>query len=349
MEWYVEVNGKRLKRGFTTGTSATAALKASVKWIKYEKKPEKVDILLPNGEKVYIPIFKYEKINGFKYAFVKKDAGDDADITNNCLVYCTYLKNDNGIEFDSFEGVGKVTKKGLDINIGEYAINPIPRNMMEEILKNEGIFNAKVIVNVKDGEKIAEKTLNKNLGINGGISILGTTGIVEPMSETAWKESLIPHIKMISSNYDSITLLIGGKGLNNYKKTNFFKEDFILCGNHIGYSIEKAIEFGIKNIKILGSFQKIIKLSGLNLNTDSRYSDSKNELLALMYILFIKEYDEKIIKRILNLNPVYNFIDILKEKNIKSNDFFDFVSKYTGERLNKRFNVEFDIYLCEKY
>ncbi|MDO7975329.1 cobalt-precorrin-5B (C(1))-methyltransferase CbiD [Oceanotoga teriensis] len=349
MEWYVNVNGKKLKRGFTTGTAATAALKASVLFNKYNIKPDNVNIELPNGELINIPIYKYEIISGLKYAFVKKDAGDDADITNQCLIYCSFkYENLNNIIFDSYEGVGKITKDGLDISKGEFAINPIPREMMKKVLNEENIKNGRVIVNVKNGEILAKKTLNENLGIIDGISILGTTGIVEPMNENAWKESLIPHISIVSKQFDTITLLLGGKGLSIYKKYSFFKEDYILCGNHIGYSIEKSLEMGIKKIHILGSFQKLIKLAGLNLNTDSRYTDSKNELLALLYILFTEKYDKEVIDKILNLKTIYNFLDILKHNDINIKKFFIFVSEYISHKLSNKFNAEFVISLCDK-
>ena len=350
MQQYVNVNGQLLRRGFTTGTCACAALKACILWTLYDKKDPEVSVRLNEGSLVNLKIESYEIMEGKKYAFIRKDAGDDSDITNHCLIYVSYKATEpgTGFVFTSAEGVGLVTKKGLDVRQGEYAINPGPRKMMKSVLQEYGINDAIITVNVKDGQKIAIKTLNSSLGIVGGISILGTSGIVEPMSEEAWKESLVPQIRMIGSYFTSITLLSGGKSRKIYETSTFFKNDFLLCGNFFGFSIEKAIENHIKTIHIMGSFQKIIKLAGLNLNTDSRLSDSKNELLALMYIMFKKNYDEEMVKKILSLNPIYNIIELFDEHSGESKAFFEFCGSYIAQKLEKRFNQPFIITLCEK-
>lgn len=350
MQQYVNVNGQLLRRGFTTGTCACAALKACILWTVYGQQPSEVSVRLNEGSLVNLKIESYELVQDEKYAFVRKDAGDDSDITNRCLVYVSYKPAEpgTGFAFTSTEGVGLVTKKGLDVRQGEYAINPGPRKMMKSVLQEYSINDAIITVNVKDGQKIATKTLNSALGIVGGVSILGTSGIVEPMSEEAWKESLVPQIRMIGSYYQSITLLSGGKSRKIYEASEFFKNDFLLCGNFFGFSIEKAIENHIKIIHIMGSFQKVIKLAGLNLNTDSRLSDSKNELLALMYIMFKKNYNEQMVKKILSLNPVYSIIELLDEHSGESRTFFEFCGSYIAQKLEKRFNHPFIITLCEK-
>lgn len=332
---YVFNDGKILRKGFTTGTTSTAALKAFLEYSLNGLEYNSVEIKLPRGEKLSIPVEKYSIIKGKKYAFVRKDAGDDADITNGCLISVTCdFEEKGGITFDSEFGVGRVTKEGLGIEIGQPAINEIPRKMMRELLQEYGVDSARVIINVEDGERLAKSTLNGRLGIMDGISIIGTTGIVQPMSEQSWKESLLPQMDVIrSGGFDEIILIPGGVGEKNFVSHFGAKENMVMCGNHFGFSVKKAVEKGFKTVWISGAFQKIIKLAGGNWNTDSRYSDSKAEILALHTIMCEKKYDEEMTRSIMECNPFSGVIRILEENNCETGIIFAEIAKSAAKKL----------------
>jgi len=335
---YVSRDGKKLRKGFTTGTTATAALKAFLEYHIYNSKPDFVEVSLPGGEKIGIPVKSYSSIDGQKYASVRKDAGDDADITNGCLisVTCDFENTDgNSFVFDSEYGVGKITKEGLGIKIGEPAINEVPREMMIGVLREYGIDSAKITVNVENGEELAKSTLNGKLGIIGGISIIGTSGIVEPMSEQAWKESLLPQMDILRANgFDEIILIPGGVGEKYFISHFGKKENVILCGNHFGFAIKNAATKGFVKIHIAGAFQKIIKLAGGNWNTDSRYSDSKAEILAIHTIISHEAYDKKIVEEIFSAQPFSTVIQILQKNKYDVIKIFENIAETTVNKLS---------------
>ena len=345
MQWYINVNGKLLRRGYTTGTCAAAALKASLIWSLTGVLPDSVDIRLPIGESIRIPVLWCGKESGICYCAVRKDAGDDADVTDGAVIYAGAERiSEKGVSFASAGGVGTVTEEGLPVKVGEPAINPVPRSMMKEVLEDFNIFSAKVYVGVEDGERIAKRTFNERLGIVGGISILGTTGIVEPFSEEAWKESLLVEMEVIKNRgYDFIVLTPGGKGEKLYKKYYGSSRNVLICGNYFGFAVKNAILKGFKEIYIAGSFQKVIKLAAGNFNTDSRVSDAKAEVLALYTTIFEKNYNADLVKEILNATPFSKSIAILEKYGVDVKGVFTLIGQAVIRRLRQLGEASFRV------
>ena len=179
-----------LRRGWTTGACATAAVKAAFTALRIGKFPDPVTITLPKGETPAFALALEGRGEGWARAGIIKDAGDDPDVTHGCMVIATVREGGAGIRFMAGPGVGMVTKAGLPIAPGEPAINPVPRRMMEQVVAELGGADLEIEISIPDGAALALKTWNPRLGIIGGLSILGTTGIVHPFSCAAWIASI---------------------------------------------------------------------------------------------------------------------------------------------------------------
>lgn len=179
-----------LRRGWTTGACATAAVKAAFAALRTGHFPDPVTITLPKGETPSFPLALEEKGEGWARAGIVKDAGDDPDVTHGCMIVATVRERTDGIHFKAGPGVGMVTRAGLPIPPGEPAINPVPRQMMQSVIAELGGTGADIEISIPGGAALAEKTWNPRLGIIGGLSILGTTGIVNPFSCAAWIASI---------------------------------------------------------------------------------------------------------------------------------------------------------------
>ena len=293
MEEYLYFRGKKLRYGYTTGSSATAATKAALMYLLDDGKHDipEVTIKLPSGNSLTINVNSLEKKENSVLASVIKDGGDDPDVTHGLEIYSKVsLRNDSKINIFGGTGVGKVTKKGLPVAPGNSAINPVPlkmiRETVEEIL-SEG-FGADVEISVPKGEETAKKTLNAKLGIIGGISILGTTGIVKPMSEESWKASLAIELKMALENAGNgeAIFLFGNRG-KQYLSDNFDDNtsQAIVISNFVGYMFDRACEFEAKKIYFIGELGKFVKVAGGIFHTHSRVSDAKMEILTANALL----------------------------------------------------------------
>lgn len=290
---YVYFKGKKLRYGYTTGSSATAATKAALMYLLDDSKHDipEVTIKLPSGNPLTISVNSLEKKENSVLASVIKDGGDDPDVTHGLEIYSKVsLRNDLKINIFGGIGVGKVTKKGLPVAPGNSAINPVPLKMIRETVEEmlpEG-FGADVEISVPKGEETAKKTLNAKLGIIGGISILGTTGIVKPMSEESWKASLAIELKMALENAGNgeAIFLFGNRG-KQYLSDNF--EDnisqAIVISNFVGYMFDRACEFEAKKIYFIGELGKFVKVAGGIFHTHSRVSDAKMEILTANALL----------------------------------------------------------------
>ena len=293
MDEYLYFRGKKLRYGYTTGSSATAATKAALMYLLDDSKHDipEVTIKLPSGNSLTISVNSLEKKENSILASVIKDGGDDPDVTHGLEIYSKVsLRNDSKINIFGGIGVGKVTKKGLPIAPGNSAINPVPLKMIRETVEEmlpEGL-GADVEIFVPKGEETAKKTLNAKLGIIGGISILGTTGIVKPMSEESWKASLAIELKMALENAGNgeAIFLFGNRG-KQYLSDNF--EDntsqAIVISNFVGYMFDRACEFEAKKIYFIGELGKFVKVAGGIFHTHSRVSDAKMEILTANALL----------------------------------------------------------------
>lgn len=293
MEEYLYFRGKKLRYGYTTGSSATAATKAALMYLLDDGKHDilEVTIKLPSGNPLTISVNSLEKKENSVLASVIKDGGDDPDVTHGLEIFSKVtLRKDLKINIFGGIGVGKVTKKGLPVAPGNSAINPVPLKMIRETVEEmlpEGL-GADVEIFVPKGEETAKKTLNAKLGIIGGISILGTTGIVKPMSEESWKASLAIELKMALENTGNgeAIFLFGNRG-KQYLSDNF--EDntsqAIVISNFVGYMFDRACEFEAKKIYFIGELGKFVKVAGGIFHTHSRVSDAKMEILTANALL----------------------------------------------------------------
>ena len=293
MDEYLYFRGKKLRYGYTTGSSATAATKAALMYLLDDSKHDipEVTIKLPSGNPLTISVNSLEKKENSVLASVIKDGGDDPDVTHGLEIYSKVsLRNDSKINIFGGIGVGKVTKKGLPVAPGNSAINPVPLKMIRETVEEmlpEG-FGADVEISVPKGEETAKKTLNAKLGIIGGISILGTTGIVKPMSEESWKASLAIELKMALENAGNgeAIFLFGNRG-KQYLSDNFDDNtsQAIVISNFVGYMFDRACEFEAKKIYFIGELGKFVKVAGGIFHTHSRVSDAKMEILTANALL----------------------------------------------------------------
>ena len=285
---YVVKNNKKLRMGYTTGSCAAGAAKAAAYMLLHDTEISSMMLLTPKGIELDLPILDIQRTENHVSCAVRKDGGDDPDATNGILIYASVSKSDlPGIEIDGGIGVGRVTKPGLEQPVGSAAINRVPRMMirqgMEEIAEAAGYSGGlKVIISIPQGEEIAGKTFNPRLGILGGISVLGTSGIVEPMSEAALIRSIHIEMDMLKAAGAKYLLITPG----NYGQA-FVREHMNLdldramkCSNFVGETIDMAVEDGIKGILFVAHIGKFIKVAGGIMNTHSRCADSRAELMA---------------------------------------------------------------------
>jgi cobalt-precorrin-5B (C1)-methyltransferase len=322
MEDYVIKNGKKLRCGFTTGTCATAAATAAALMIFTGKPVDKVSVKLPKNKMLIIDIEEpYFDVHGVRCC-VKKDSGDDPDSTDGILIYADVSLDDSGkIHIDGGKGVGRVTQKGLDCPIGGPAINSVPRKMITEnvqrICEEYGYKDGvSIIISVPEGEERAKKTFNSQLGIFGGISIIGTTGIVEPMSEKALIDSLKIEMQVIKEKGFNKLLAFPGNYAERFIDNNLGirGENSLKFSNYLGEVLDFALELDFKEILIVGHVGKMVKVAGGMMNTHSSNGDFRMEVFGCYAGLF---GGSSIVSEILSSVTTENVIDILRRERIE--------------------------------
>ncbi len=286
----MENQEKKLRSGFTTGSCAAAASKAALLMLISNTEIHNVTIQTPKGipyNAEIVDITRDEEGKSVTCAVIK-DGGDDPDITTGARICATVkLTGDGEIIIDGGEGVGRVTKPGLDQPKGNAAINSVPRKMIEEnirqVLNGAGIMDlgASVVISVPEGEELAEKTFNPRLGIVGGISILGTTGIVEPMSDRAIVDTIRTEIRMRKAEgYRILLAAPGNYGMSFLKEVyGTAEETAIMSSNFIYDTVRMAVEEGFEKLLFAGHIGKLVKVAGGIKNTHSRYGDHRMEIL----------------------------------------------------------------------
>ena len=281
-----------MRYGFTTGSCAAAAAKAAAYMLLTGKKKTEITIETPKGipytAKIRDICFSENEVS----CAVEKDGGDDPDITTGALIYAKVTYGElNGdtlkISIDGGFGVGRVTKPGLDQPVGNAAINRVPREMItkevEQVCRLTDYHGElKVIISVPDGERLAEQTFNPRLGIVGGISILGTSGIVEPMSSQALLDTIKVELNQRKAlGFDYVAVTPGNYGQDFMKNTYHYDLDkSVKCSNFIGDTIDMAAELGFSRMLLTGHIGKLIKVAGGIMNTHSKEGDCRMELLT---------------------------------------------------------------------
>ena len=294
---------KRLRGGYTTGACVAAGAKAAALYMQDSLTADVVEITALDGTRLMIPVKKIEKLAEDSLApviraEVVKDAGDDPDITNGTSVFVTLilarseddLKAVPGVSvrhehilFEAGEGIGHATKPGLSLSVGEPAINPGPRQLVHNSLLEA--FGSprpcRVRIDIPAGRELAKKTLNPVLGIEGGISIIGTTGVLRPMSEEAFKESLVPQIKVArAAGFDTQIFVPGKIGERIAASWGLPEAGMVQTSNFIGYMLEAAAEIGLKRILLFGHIGKLAKVAAGVFHTHNRVGDARLEVLA---------------------------------------------------------------------
>lgn len=319
---YVIQNQKKLRMGYTTGSCAAAAAKAAVFMLLTGRKTERVDLPTPKGILLHLGILDAELTEGGASCAVRKDGGDDPDATHGLLVYAHVERMAKpGILIDGGPGVGRVTKKGLEQPVGAAAINRVPREMITQAVREvceeqEYSGGIRVVISVPGGEQVAEKTFNPRLGIEGGISILGTSGIVVPMSEAALVASIRLEMEMRRANGAEYLLVTPGNYGADFVRggTSLDVESSMKCSNYVGETLDMASELGIKGILFVAHIGKFIKVAGGIMNTHSRNADARAELMAAFALRAGADLDTA--KRLLDTLTTEEAVEILQEAGI---------------------------------
>ncbi len=344
-ERYVYVNGKKLRCGFTTGTCAAIASKAAVKALLEGQVPLTCSVLTPKNIEVDAEIINGAVSENFAICSVIKDGGDDIDATNGLEIVVKAEKIKSGIVINGGKGVGRITKSGLDQPVGNAAINSVPLKMIREnvleICRHYNYMSGiKITVSVPEGERVAAKTFNPNIGIEGGISIIGTSGIVEPRSVRAIVETIKLEINVIkSSKSKSIAITLGNYG-ESFLIENEINIPYVKCSNFIGEAIDEAVKKNFDNILVVGHLGKLIKLAGNMFNTHSDYGDCRMEIFGVHAAMC--GADNKLIKNIMECVTIDAAISVIEyDKELLRdviNSIIERIQFYIEKRVGNSFN-----------
>ena len=310
--------------GFTTGAAAAASARANLYWMVFGKKLNKVPLILPKNNLNINVNFEKDR------AFVIKNSGDDPDITNNARIssQITMFDGSGRIFITGGKGVGIVTKKGLQLPIGSYAINPAPQkiiknNLIDILPNNKSIL---ITITIENGEVLAKKTFNERLGIVHGLSILGTTGIVTPMSIDAIKTTIELQIKVLLEENSEHFYLVPGKIGENFIRKIDKTAQTVQVSNYFDYALNYLSTRKVKNIAIAGHPGKLAKIAAGFYNTHSKFSNQATSYIS---------------KR-LNLNSSFNTV----EEIIHSGADFKIIAKDISMRILKDYSINASCYLC---
>ena len=356
-----------MRNGFTTGSCAAAASKAAVYMLLTGKEKKSITIDTPKGITYTAEILEIKRDERTVSCAVKKDSGDDPDVTKGALIFSTVSflegsnldkskkdevvqqesldqrtddKDDFKIIIEGGKGVGKVTKPGLDQPVGEAAINSVPRQMIEKEVRDVcNLFDIKedlkVVISVPEGEEIAKHTFNPKLGIEGGISIIGTSGIVEPMSTQAVLDTIKIELKQRKAlGFDYVAISPGNYGLDFMRDTYGYDLDkSVKCSNFIGITTDYAVELGFKEVIFVGHIGKLIKVAGGIMNTHSKEADCRMEIISALGIKH--KVPVEVLEKILNCVTTEEAGKLLKECN-KADEVFSDAAKKVCENLERR-------------
>ena len=272
-----------MKNGYTTGACAAAGVKAALLF-EAGKPWQTVHLTALDGTELTIPVKAVTQTEGGICAEVVKFSGDDPDITDGVSVFTTVCHADGGaMTFAAGEGIGTVTKPGLSVPVGQPSINPGPRELMRRAASDvlgtsDGLH---VTIAIPAGKGLAEKTLNPVLGVKGGISVIGTTGVLRPMSEEGFKNSLVPQIDVARAAGAEELIFVPGKiGENLAKSWGLPQERLVQTSNFIGFMLERAAERGIVRVMLFGHIGKLSKVAAGVFYTHNRIADARLETIA---------------------------------------------------------------------
>lgn len=319
---------KPLRGGYTTGACAAAGALAALRFLRGEDCPA-LEIEALDGTMLHIPVKDVQPAEGGATAEIVKFSGDDPDITNGASVFTTLQKGaaGQGLVFRAGKGVGHVTKPGLQIPVGEPSINPGPRKLIASVLARELGIEASpsqdaewqalmakldfiVTISIPAGVELAKQTLNPVLGVEGGISVIGTTGVLRPMSEEGFKNSLVPQIDVaLAAGFEDIVFVPGKIGEKLAAKIGLPPQALVQTSNFIGFLLDVAAEHGAKRVLLLGHIGKLVKVAAGNFYTHNRISDARLETLAAYAAA--EGLDQKGVQAILAANASEDALEII--------------------------------------
>ena len=341
MKEYVTVDGKELRLGYTTGSCAAAASKAAAIMLLTGKELQQIRLLTPKGIELELEVEDITTEKDAVSCAIRKDSGDDPDVTHGALVYSRVSFSDEpGVHIDGGIGVGRVTKPGLDQPVGNAAINSTPRRMIKENLEEvmemtsyEGGLD--VMISIPKGVELAKKTFNPRLGIEGGISVIGTTGIVEPMSEKALTDTIMLELRQKRElGYEYALLTPGNYGSDFIRDgLGLDPEWAVQTSNFIGDSIDMCVKLGFKGALLIGHIGKLVKIAGNMMNTHSKYCDCRVEILGSAAAAFGVKPETA--EYLLGCAACDEAVRVLREEGI-DRDTLDLVSSRIEHNLDAR-------------
>ena len=322
-DFYVIKNNKKLRMGYTTGSCAAGAAKGAAEMVLSGSIIREISLMTPKGILLHLELHDITMEANSVTCAVRKQAGDDPDTTDGVLVYAKVERISGKRDWivDGGIGVGRVTKPGLSQKVGEAAINPVPHSMICRALEEaadkyqyEG--NLKATISVPDGEKIAAKTFNPRLGIKGGISILGTSGIVEPMSEQALTQTIFLEMKMLRDEGHRYCYLTPGNYGNDFLRQTlgYDQELAVKCSNYIGDAIDDGVRLKMDGLLLVGHIGKLVKIAAGVMNTHSRQADARMEVLAVHAAM--AGADRETVCALMKCFTTKEALDILEERGL---------------------------------
>ena len=300
LDLFVIKDGKSLRCGYTTGSCAAAAAKAAAVMLESGERINYVEIDTPANVRLKLEVYNAIITREYASCSIVKDAGDDPDNTDGIEIFARVSKrNDEKIVIDGGEGIGRITRKGLFGEVGEAAINPVPRQMIEREVRQINKCGYDILIYAPQGEIIGKKTFNSYIGIEGGISIIGTKGIVYPMSEEALLKTIYMEVDMLEQKYgnDHIVLVPGNYG-EKISQSLGIKEPIVKVSNFIGDSLLYVYNKGYKSITLIGHIGKFAKLSIGVFNTHSKVCDCRME--AFIYYLSLMGVPMNLLEKVNN-------------------------------------------------
>lgn len=353
---YIYKNHKKLRCGYTTGSCAAAAAKAAARMLLTERDVPSITIQTPGGSDLTLEILHIRRFADKVSCAVRKDAGDDADQTDGILIYAEVSLSENDIIIDGGIGIGRVTKPGLEQPVGAAAINSVPRRMIHSgVLEEANVVGyhggLTVTIYAPEGTEIAKKTFNPRLGIQGGISILGTSGIVEPMSEQALIDTIRLEMNQKKAQGEQILFVTPGNYGKDFaqKKWNLELEQGLKCSNFIGETLDMAVDAGFDKLLFIGHIGKLVKVAAGIMNTHSRIADARLETLCACGIL--AGADSSTARSILSCTTTDDALAILRQNQILEQTMdilleriFFHINRRTGEKIKLEVVVFSNIY-----
>ena len=315
---------KILRSGYTTGACAAACVKAALIFITSSEIVDSVEITALDGTVLTIPVKHIEVAQLDSEPTITteviKDAGDDPDITNGTSIFTTVKRIDgNDIIFKAGTGVGIVTKPGLSVPIGEPAINPGPRQLIKNVIAEffDEPVGLEITIAIPAGVELAKRTLNPVLGVEGGLSIIGTTGVLRPMSEEAFKKSLVPQIDVaLAAGFKMLIFVPGKIGETAALKKNLPKESIVQTSNFIGYMLEAAAERNVEKVLLFGHLGKLAKVAAGVFYTHNRIGDGRLETIAAYAAA--EGLNRNGVKKILASNTTEEAMKVIEANNLEN-------------------------------